>query len=131
MDLSDDVRAFLSRPNPAVIGTMGKHGPVTVATWYLLEDDGRVLVNMDDTRKRIEHLKRDPHVSLTVLDSEDWGTHESLQGVVVEMGPDEGLKDIDRIAAHYGVSEYPDRVSPRTSAWIEIRSLHGWGARKK
>jgi PPOX class probable F420-dependent enzyme len=130
MDLPDDVRAFLSQPNPAVIATVGKHGPVSVATWYLLEDDGRVLVNMDDTRKRLEHLARDPHVSLTALEEGNWYTHVSLQGRVVEIRSDEGLADIDRLSVHYGGNPYPDRTSPRTSAWIEVDRIHGWGAQK-
>lgn len=43
--LPDAVAALLARPNPAVMATLRADGqPVTVATWYLLEDDGRVLL---------------------------------------------------------------------------------------
>jgi len=50
--LPDDVRALLERPNPAVIATVRADGqPVTVATWYAMDGD-RVLVNMDEGRKR-------------------------------------------------------------------------------
>jgi len=36
---------FLRLPQPAVMATLAADGrPVTVATWYLLEDDGRVLL---------------------------------------------------------------------------------------
>lgn len=125
--LPDDARAFLQKPNPAVIATLGGDGPVSVATWYLLEEDGRVLVNMDDGRKRLEHLRRDPRVSLTALDEADWYTHLSIQGRVVEMRPDEGLADIDRLSRHYGGRPYPNRERPRTSAWIEVDRWHGWG----
>jgi PPOX class probable F420-dependent enzyme len=125
--LPDDARAFLQKPNPAVIATLGSDGPVSVATWYLLEEDGRVLVNMDDGRKRLEHLRRDPRVSLTALDEADWYTHLSIQGRVVEMRPDEGLADIDRLSRHYGGRPYPNRERPRTSAWIEVDRWHGWG----
>nr|WP_203453632.1 hypothetical protein [Jiangella aurantiaca] len=48
--LPDDVSAFLTRPNPAVMATLGPAGPVSVATWYLWED-GRVLVNLDEGRR--------------------------------------------------------------------------------
>src|SRR3954470_8953135 len=96
-EIPDDARKFLEKANPAVIATLGKHGPVTVATWYLLEDDGRVLVNMDAGRKRLNHLRRDPHVSLTAVDEANWYTHLSLQGRVVEMRPDVGWHDIDRL----------------------------------
>ena len=47
---------FLARPNPAVIATVRPDGqPVSVPTWYLWED-GRVLVNMDESRKRLQYL---------------------------------------------------------------------------
>ncbi|GAA5153294.1 PPOX class F420-dependent oxidoreductase [Nocardioides marinquilinus] len=127
----DDVREMLLKPNPAVVATLRSDGaPVSVATWYLLEDDDRVLLNMDDTRVRLGHLQRDPRVSLTVLDSDSWYTHVSLVGRVVEIKPDEGLVDIDRLSTHYGGQPYPDRESPRTSAWFEVERWHGWGEMK-
>lgn len=119
--------ALLERPNPAVIATVRKDGaPVTTATWYLWED-GRVLVNMDEGRVRLKHLRNDPRVSLTVL-ADDWSTHVTLLGTVVEMGDDVGLADIDRIATHYTGRAYPRRDRARVSAWIEVERWHGWGA---
>ncbi|MBM7506475.1 PPOX class F420-dependent oxidoreductase [Nocardioides sp. 31GB23] len=134
--LPDDVVDLLRRPNPCVVATLRKDGtPVTVPTWYLLETDGphagTVLVNMDDTRVRLGHLRRDPRISISVLDSESWYTHVSMIGEVVDMRPDEGLVDIDRLSQHYGGRDYPDRESPRTSAWVRIDRWHGWGAAKQ
>lgn len=121
---------ILSRPNAAVIATLRSDGaPVSAATWYLWED-GRVLVNMDDGRVRLQHLRRDPRVTLTVLDSSSWYTHVTLLGRVTEMYADEGLADIDRLSRHYGGEAYPERTRTRTSAWIEIDRWHGWGAAK-
>ena len=125
--LPDDLRALLEKPNPSVVATLRKDGhPVTVATWYVMDGD-RVLVNMDHTRVRLKHLKRDPRVSLTVLDEAGWYTHVSLVGRVVEMKEDEGLVDIDRIAEHYTGKPYSVRDSQRFSAWIEVDRYHGWG----
>jgi len=123
------VRELLARPNPAVISTLRKDGqPVSVATWYLLEDDDRVLLNMDATRVRVQHLRRDPRVTLTALDKDSWYTHVSLIGRVVEMADDEGLADIDRLSTHYNGRSYPNRESPRVSAWMFVDRWHGWGA---
>lgn len=125
--LPDDVRTLLAKPNPAVITTLGKDGrPVSVATWYLLDGD-RILVNMDEGRKRLEHLRRDPRVSLTALDEAGWYTHVSLQGRVVEMADDPGLEGIDRLAKHYTGAPYRTRDRGRVNAWIEIDTWHGWG----
>lgn len=128
--LTDDVRTMLSKPNPAVISTIRSDGqPVSAATWYLLRDD-RVMVNMDVGRKRLGHMRRDPRVSLTVLDESSWYTHVTLIGRVVEIYDDEGLADADSLAAHYRGEQYPQRDRPRVSALIEIDRVHGWGAYK-
>lgn len=126
--LPKSVVRLLEKPNPSVITAVRSDGqPVSVATWYLW-DEGRVLVNMDEDRKRLDYLRKDPRVSLTVLDEGGWHTHVSLQGRVVEMRNDEGLADIDRLATHYTGKQYPNRQRDRISAWIEIDRWHGWGA---
>ena len=122
------VRRLLEQPNPAVIACVRADGqPVSVATWYLLEGD-RVLVNMDEGRKRLDYLRADPRVSLSVLAAEDWYTHVSLQGRVVELSDDEGLAGIDRLSQHYRGRPYPQRRRCRVNAWIEIDRWHGWGS---
>ena len=125
--LPEKLREFLAQPTPAVMATLGREGqPVTVATWYLIEGD-RILVNLDESRKRLEHLRREPRVSLTVLSSDTWYTHVSLQGSVVALGEDVELRDIDRLSRHYTGRAYPDRVHPRVSAQVAIDRWHGWG----
>ena len=58
--LPPDLVAFLAEPNPSVIATIRPDGnPHTAATWYLWVD-GRVLVNMDEGRRRLEHLRQEP-----------------------------------------------------------------------
>ncbi|MEU6061222.1 PPOX class F420-dependent oxidoreductase [Streptomyces sp. NPDC046887] len=129
--LPEEAVALLRKPNPAVLSTLRSDGqPVSTATWYLWEDDGRVLVNMDEGRKRLDHVRRDPRVTLTVLDEDSWYTHVSLIGRVVELREDEGLVDIDRLARQYSGKEYPRRDRGRVSAWIEVERWHGWGSMK-
>jgi PPOX class probable F420-dependent enzyme len=126
--MPDQVLELLRRPNPAVMATLAADGrPVTVATWYLLEDDGRVLLGLDATRARLKHMRADPRISLTVLATDDWYTHVSLQGRVDSIVDDEGLRDIDRLSRHYTGNEYPNRTSPRVSAQVSIERWHGWG----
>jgi PPOX class probable F420-dependent enzyme len=118
--------AFLTRPNAAVIATLrGDGAPVTVATWYAWED-GRVLVNMDESRKRLAHMSGDPRVSLTVMDVANWSAHVSLQGRVISLEDDSGLRDIDRLSVRYTGEPYPIRDQRRVSAWIEIERWHAW-----
>jgi PPOX class probable F420-dependent enzyme len=124
--LPDELRDFLARPNPSVIATLRPDGqPVTVATWYLLDGD-RIFVNMDAGRKRVEHLRNDPRVSITVLDTESWYKHVSIVGRVTELSDDPDLSGIDRLSTHYVGNPYGNRDSARVNAWIEIDRWHTW-----
>jgi PPOX class probable F420-dependent enzyme len=125
-DLPSEIVEMLGHPNPAVIGTVRRDGaPVTVATWYLYRD-GRILVNMDAERRRLDHIRNDPRVSITVLDGEDWGTHVSMQGrLTLQDDPD--LQVLDMIARHYTGKPYPQRDRPRVTGVLEIEAWHGWG----
>jgi PPOX class probable F420-dependent enzyme len=118
---------MLAKPNPGIIGTVRPDGrPNTVATWYLW-DDGRVLVNMDEGRRRLEHLRNDPRVSLTVLDGEQWYRHVTLHGRIT-LQDDPELADIDRLATHYTGKPYAQRDRGRVSGWIEVSSWHAWNS---
>lgn len=127
--LPKNVLELLAQPNPAVMATLAADGrPVTVATWYLLEADGTILLGLDATRARLNHLHRDPRVSLTALAKGDWYTHVSVQGRVVSIVDDEGLRDIDRLSEHYTGQPYRNRESPRVSVHVEIERWHGWNS---
>jgi PPOX class probable F420-dependent enzyme len=128
--LPEPAVAMLRKPNPAVITTLRADGqPVSAATWYLW-DEGRIMVNMDEGRRRLSHVRNDPRVALTVLDENGWYTHVSIIGHVAELREDDDLTDIDRLSQHYTGQAYPRRERGRFSAWIEIDRWHGWGALK-
>ena len=125
--LADDVRELLLKPNPAVMATVRKDGsPVTVPTWYLLVED-RILLNLDKSRVRLQHIQRDPRVALSVMEAGNWTTHVSIQGRVVEIVDDPNLDGIDSLARHYTGQNYFNREDPRVDAWVEIDRVHVWG----
>ncbi len=85
-----------------------------------------MLVNMDEGRKRLAHLRKDPRVSITVLGGDDWYRHVTLLGRVVSIDPDPELDSIDRLSRHYTGERYRQRERGRVSAWIEVESWHSW-----
>jgi PPOX class probable F420-dependent enzyme len=126
LPFTDQVRTLLEAANPAVITTLRNDGqPVSVATWYAMVGD-RVLVNMDEGRVRLKHLRNDPRVSMTVLDDGNWGTHVSLVGRVVELYDDADLADIDLLSRRFGGGAFPNRESKRVSALMEVDRWHAW-----
>ena len=121
-----EIDAFLHEPNPAVVATLRDDGsPHSVPTWYDWED-GLVLLNMDATRRRLEHLRRDPRVALTVLQKDDWYSHVTLFGVVERIEDDPELTDIDRLSFRYRGAEFRNRESPRVSAWMRPTRWTVW-----
>ena len=84
---------------------------MTVATWYDW-DDGRVLVNMHAKRARLEWMRLNPKVSLTIFDG-DWYRHVSLYGKVVAIEEDGDLVDIDRLAVRYTGKPFRNRNAKR------------------
>ncbi len=125
-EIPADIVELLKKPNPAVMAAVKPDGtPVSVATWYLW-DDGRILLNLDEGRKRLEYMKANPNISLTVLDDDSWYRHVSLQGTVT-FEPDPDLSGIDRLARHYTGKPYPQRDRPRVNAWMTINRHHVWG----
>ncbi|MEQ4208958.1 PPOX class F420-dependent oxidoreductase [Actinopolymorpha sp. B9G3] len=125
--LSPDVIELLKQPNPAVMATVRPDGtPVSVATWYLWDEErARILLNLDARRKRLEHIRANPRVSLTVLDGDSWYRHVSVQGTVT-LEPDSDLAGIDRLARHYTGKPYPERKYPRFDAWLDVETYHVW-----
>jgi len=124
--LPGELVEFLEQPNPAVIATLQPDGaPHSAATWYLW-DDGRVLVNMDEGRKRLQYLHNDPRVSLTVIGGKDWYRHVTLRGRVVSIEDDTGLEGIDRLSRRYNGKAYSRRDRGRVNALIDVDRWHAW-----
>lgn len=123
--LPPHVDEFLKQPNAAVIASIRPDGfPMTVATWYDW-DDGRILVNMDAKRRRLDWMRRNSKVAMTMFDR-DWYRHVSLYGEVVTLEDDSDLSDIDRLARRYTGRPFRARDAHRVSAWIEPRGWHVW-----
>lgn len=125
-EMTDAVRDFLRRPLPCVVATLGKQGqPVTAATWYQLQDDDTILLNIQAGRARIRHVDADPRVALTIT-GESWYHHVSIQGHVIDMHTDPDLSVIDRISQHYTGKDYATRDKERVSMVVAIDRLFTW-----
>lgn len=113
-----------------MVATVDLRGDLhTAATWYAWQDDGTVLLNMDESRRRLEYLRRDPRVALTMLDEKSWYRHVSIVGHVVEIRADAGLEDIDRLALHYTGRRYRNRERARWTAIVRVLRWHSWDSR--
>jgi PPOX class probable F420-dependent enzyme len=126
MPLPPELEAALAMPNRAVVATVrSDNSPHTAATWYLW-DSGRVLLSMDHTRARLEHMRENPCVSLTIFVGEDGRQHVTLFGRVESIADDIDLADIDRLSTHYTGRPFGTRDRPRVSARLRPERWSAW-----
>jgi hypothetical protein len=81
---------------------------------------------MDASRVRLGYMRRDPRVSLTAVDLEQWYRQVTLLGRIVSIENDPDLADIDRLARRYTGRDYRNRDRNSVSAWVEPERWYGW-----
>ncbi len=125
MNLPPELEEFLAAPRIAVLATVRRDGePATTACWYDLEE-GRLLITMYETARRLPNVRHNPHLALTIV-GEDPYQHLSLAGRVVEMWDDPELKVMDRLSMRYTGEPWPER-EPCVSMLVEIDRWHSYG----
>jgi PPOX class probable F420-dependent enzyme len=110
--LSSRARAFLEVPNYATIATLDPDGsPRTAVVWYRLEPDGSILVNSAHGRRWPANLRREPRVSLAVLDRDDGLHWLGISGRVERIDDEQSVSqaDIAALARRYHVDD-PDEA---------------------
>jgi PPOX class probable F420-dependent enzyme len=100
LELPGQISDFLARPLHAVVGTTNPDGSAHQAVvWYMVEEDGSVLVNSAEGRRWPANLERDPRISLVVVEGGDF---VALKGsVTVDEDQDRTHEDINRLARRY------------------------------
>lgn len=122
-NLPQHVFDFIARPSPAVMATVSSDGrPVSVQIVYLAEDAGHILLSIASGNSRggrLQHLRNDPRMSLTVLNRDDWTEAVTVLGTAVGFFDDEDLTIIDAMTAHYFGTPYAIR-NPRTAVRVRV-----------
>lgn len=121
--LPQHVYDFISQPNPAVMATVASDGrPVSVQVVYLAEDTEHILLSIATANSRggrLQHLREDPRVSLTVLKNDGWKEAVTVLGTAVEFFDDKDLEIIDAMTTHYFGAPYAIR-NPRTAVRVRV-----------
>jgi PPOX class probable F420-dependent enzyme len=92
---------LLESPAIAFVSTIGPRGePHTTPSWFLWED-GALRLSLVEGRQRLRNLRRDPRVSVVVVDPSEPTWYVELRGHVDELVPDPGLDLERRIAERY------------------------------
>ena len=94
------VRQMLGAPHPCCLTSLDEDGrPYGVVVWCALEG-GRFTVNAAGGHW-LRNLRRDPRVSLVIVDVDNILRHVAVQGTVAEIEPDRGYAHIDSLSQMY------------------------------
>jgi PPOX class probable F420-dependent enzyme len=122
--LTDAERAFLEQPFYGAVTTLRADGsPHTTVVWVDV-DDVAVMFNTAVGRAKERHLRRDPRLSLIVIDSQDpyrWLCVSGRAQLITE-GADE---QIDKLAKKYlGKDEYTSSKPGEQRITVRIHAEH-------
>lgn len=114
--LSDWARAFLREDRVGVVGTLNADGSAHLTTmWYLLADDGTLIMTTLTRNQKVRNLRRDPRITFCVGDKT---RSVSLFGHVT-ISDDHVVvrRDLERLVERYVNDE---DIRPRVVAsWIQ------------
>ena len=100
VDLSKKARAFLQELRFAVLATINQDGtPQLTTMWYLLEDDGTILMNTKVGRLKERNLRRDSRISICIEDDYNFLTITGTAQLIDD--PEKTQNDIYRLSARY------------------------------
>jgi PPOX class probable F420-dependent enzyme len=98
--LSNHALAFLKELHFAVLSTINKDGTSQLTNmWYLLDDDGTIVMNTQVHLQKAKNIRRDPRIAICV---EDGPRYVSINGTVDIIEDQEIIRhDIECLVERY------------------------------
>ena len=101
VDAAALARELLAGPNFGHLGTVNADGSVQVSPIWVDLEQGRPAFNTAEGRVKWRNLRRDPRVTLEVIDVGDGYRSVEIRGRVAEMTHQDARKHINRLALKY------------------------------
>ena len=122
--LNDKQRKFLEQPFVGTLTTLRDDGSPHSTIVWVDTNTGEVSFNTATGRAKEKHLRRDPRVSLLVVDPENTYKCVAVSGTA-ELTTDGADGQIDRLAKKYlGQDEYPWRNPEEERITVRITPEH-------
>ena len=123
--IPDKYRDLFSKRAFASLGTLMPDGtPQVTPVWVDLDGD-LVVVNTAKGRQKDRNMRRDPRVSLAIIDPDNPYRYLEIRGRVSEITEDGADAHIDKMAKKYlGVDKYPYRQPGETRVLYKIQPEH-------
>ena len=107
--LSPDAKSLIDRPNFAHLATLMPDGsPQSVPVWIGREGE-RLVICTGEGSLKAKNTRRDPRISLSIVDFGNPYEEVQIRGRVVERRPDSEFKMLDAISRKYTGKPFPMR----------------------
>jgi len=101
LQIGPRLKAFFDEPVPIIVGTTRRDGSVQMTpVWYEYRD-GQIWLNGGPKRDWVKHMRRDPRVTLLVLDPKQMFRWAQIQGRLVDTTFDGADDHIERLSQRY------------------------------
>ena len=101
VSLNDAVRKLLDEPNPAVLATVNADGSPQTSVVWVGRDGDELIISSQAGRRKERNIRRDPRVSISILDRDDPLQYVEIRGVAT-VTEDVGRQLAVRLEEQYG-----------------------------
>jgi PPOX class probable F420-dependent enzyme len=118
-ELTPKTKAFVAEVFPVIIGTTRQDGSVEqVPVWFEFKD-GFFWINGGPNRGWFKHLRRDPRITLLLMDPRDMWRWAQVMGRMVRWEEDKGGDHINHLSHRYLGKDYQGPRTDRIKVQIE------------
>jgi PPOX class probable F420-dependent enzyme len=125
--LTPEQLAIFGPPNLAYLATVSADGSPHLSPLWADTRDGMILLNTADGRTKVENVRRDPRVAVSIHDAAHPHPPVAVLGTVVEITSEGALEHIDLLARRYtGQGWTPHEGQVRLLLVIRPDRVLGW-----
>lgn len=116
MTYPESHRDLLDAPGVLALSTLTPSGAIqTTAVWYLLDDDGTIVVSANSQRAKVQHVQQNPTVNAFVIDPANPFRTLEIRGTAAVIA-DEDYSMRERVGAKYS-ADMSAFDEPGTTRW--------------
>ena len=120
--LPADLRALLERPAVCLISTIDPDGSPQLTQTWVGTDGEHILINTVEGFRKLQNVRRDPRVAVSILDPDQPRNYWSVKATVLSATTDGAAENIDELSHKYTGGPYRSWTGkPQTRVLLTIR----------
>jgi PPOX class probable F420-dependent enzyme len=125
--LTPEQLAIFGPPNLAYLATVSADGSPHLSPLWADTRDGMILLNTADGRTKVDNVRRDPRVAVSIHDQAHPHPPVAVLGTVVEITSEGALEHIDVLSRRYSGEPWtPHEGQTRLLLVIRPDRILGW-----